>query len=125
MSVLSYRIKIRGSRGQNKYEALFDSGASDSMIRSDLVDDLEVATNLPEPISYETATEDEHITVNKAVGLDFYIDGIRLRDEFLVVENLSEEVIIGASTMQKCRMKLNFEEDRVMVDPRIMRKILK
>jgi hypothetical protein len=125
MSVLSYRIKIRGSMGQNKYEALFDSGASDSMIRSDLVDALEIPTQLPEPLSFETAKDGEYLIVDEAVGLDFYIDGIRLRDEFLMVKELSEEVIIGASTMQKCKMKLNFEEDRVMVDPRVMRKILK
>jgi hypothetical protein len=32
--------------------------------------------------------------------LDFYIDGIRLSDEFLITPELSEELIIGAATMQ-------------------------
>jgi len=41
--------------------------------------------------------------------------------EFLVVPNLSEDAIIGVATMQKWRMKLDFEHDRVVVDPRLAR----
>jgi hypothetical protein len=55
----------------------------------------------------------------KAVRLDFYIDDIQLSDEFLVVPGLSEEAIIGVATMQKWRMKLDFEHDRVIVDRRL------
>ncbi len=50
--------------------------------------------------------------------LDFYHEDVRLSDEFLVVPGLSEEIIIGAATMQKWRLKLDFENDRVIVDPR-------
>jgi hypothetical protein len=35
------------------------------------------------------------------------------------VPGLSEDVIIGVATMQKWRMKLDFEHDRVIVDPRL------
>lgn len=42
-----------------------------------------------------------------------------LSDEFLVLEDLSEEVIIGAATMQKWRMKLDFEHDTVSVDSKV------
>jgi len=52
------------------------------------------------------------------VTLDFYVNDILLSDEFLVVPNLSEEVIIGAATLQKWRIKLDFEHDQVMVDAR-------
>jgi hypothetical protein len=47
-----------------------------------------------------------------------------LPDEFLVVPGLSEEVIIGASAMQKWRLKLDFEYDRVIVDPSVAKLIL-
>ena len=46
-------------------------------------------------------------------------------DEFLVVPGLSEEVIIGAATMQKWRIKLNFEYDTAEVDPKVAKLILK
>jgi hypothetical protein len=32
---------------------------------------------------------------------------------------LSEEIIIGAATMQKWRIKLDFEHDTVWVDPKV------
>jgi hypothetical protein len=40
-------------------------------------------------------------------------------DEFLVVPGLSEEAVIGAATMQKWRIKLDFEHDTVHVDPKV------
>ncbi len=39
-------------------------------------------------------------------------------DEFMVIEDLSEPVIIGAATLQKWGMKLDFENDAVIIDPR-------
>jgi len=56
--------------------------------------------------------------------LDFYHEDVRLSDEFLVVPGLSEAVIIGSATMQKWRLKLDFEHDRVLVDPRVAKLIL-
>jgi hypothetical protein len=53
------------------------------------------------------------------VRLNFYIEGYRFSDEFMVIPGLSEPVIIGAATLQKWRMKLDFETDRVIIDPRV------
>jgi hypothetical protein len=125
ISVISYKIKLEGSKGEKKVEALFDSGSSDSLIKPEIALLLGNLEKLPDPISFETADEGAFMTVTDVVGLDFYIDGLRLRDEFLVVDNLSEDAIIGASTMQKFKMKLNFEDDRVIVDPRVTRKMVK
>jgi hypothetical protein len=36
----------------------------------------------------------------------------------MVVPGLSEQAIIGATTMQKWKIKLDFEHDQVTVDPR-------
>jgi hypothetical protein len=58
------------------------------------------------------------------VSLEFYKDDIRLSDEFLVVPNLSEDVVIGATTMQKWRIKLDFEHDTVIIDPKVAKLIL-
>ncbi len=80
---------------------------------------------LPSPLSFEAAKEGETVTVNEAVRLDFYIEGIRLSDEFFVSDTLSEEVIIGAKTMQAWRLKLDFEQDRVIVDQMVTRLMLK
>lgn len=57
--------------------------------------------------------------IEYAARLDFYINDILLSDEFIVVPGLSEEVVIGAATMQKWRIKLDFGQDRLVVDPRV------
>jgi len=44
---------------------------------------------------------------------------LNVSDEFLVVPTLSEEIIIGAATMQKWRIKLDFEHDTVWVYPKV------
>ncbi len=57
--------------------------------------------------------------------LDFEVNEINLSDEFMVVPRLSEEVIIGATTMQKWRIKLDFEHDAVIIEPKVAKLILK
>jgi len=54
-----------------------------------------------------------------AVRLNFYIGGYRFSDEFMVIEKLSNGVIIGAATLQKWRLKLDFERDEVIIDPKV------
>jgi hypothetical protein len=53
------------------------------------------------------------------VTLEFYINDVLMSDEFFVVPNLSEEVIIGAATLQKYRIKLDFEHEVVVLNPKM------
>ena len=66
-----------------------------------------------------TASEGHYIEIKERVTLDFYINDVLLSDEFLVVPGLSEEAIIGAATLKKWRIKLDFEHDQVIVDPKV------
>jgi hypothetical protein len=65
-----------------------------------------------------TASANHFIEITDVIRLDFLINDVLLSDEFLVVPGLSEEVIIGAATLQKWRIKLDFEHDNVHIDPR-------
>ena len=119
MAVIQKEIKLVGSKGEKKVEAIFDSGATYSCIDPELARRLEVVSPLPEPMDFGTAEKKRKVTANERVILNFYIDGYRFSDEFMLIPHLSEEVIIGASTLQKWRMKLNFETDEVIIDPRV------
>ena len=57
--------------------------------------------------------------------VDFYINDVRLSDEFYVVPGLSEDAILGVNTFQKWRIKLDFEHDTVIVDPKVAKAMLK
>ena len=74
---------------------------------------------LPEPMEFGTAKDGETVSAREGVRLNFILQGYRFSDEFMVIEGLSEELIIGAKTLQGWRMKLDFEAEKVIIDPRV------
>jgi predicted aspartyl protease len=119
MSVIKLPLLFVGSKGEKKLYTLFDNGANLSCIDKNHLNNLELPVSLGRVRKLATASEGHFIEVKDAVRLDFYIDDVLLSDEFLVVTGLSEKVIIGAATLQKWRIKLNFETDTVEVDPKV------
>jgi len=119
MAVIQKEIKLVGSKGKRNEVVLFDNGATYSCLEKSLAEELGILDRLPELFEIETAEKERKIKIKEHISLVFYINGYRFSDEFMVVENLSEPVIIGAATLQKWRMKLDFENDEVIIDPRV------
>ena len=119
MAVIQKTIRFAGSKGRQEVLALFDSGATYSCIRPELAAALEVVLPLPEPMDFGTARDGETVTAHERVSLNFYFNGYRFSDEFMLIPGLSEPIIIGTATLQKWRMKLDFEADDVIIDPRV------
>lgn len=119
MSVIRLPLLYAGSKGEKHLLTLFDSGANLSCIHPEHVASIEEAISLGRVRRLSTVSEGHYIEIKERVALDFYIDDVLLSDEFLVVPGLSEEAIIGAATLQKWRIKLNFEYDTVEVDPKV------
>ena len=122
--VLCIPLLFEGSKTSRNLYALFDRGATYSCINEDIVEEFEIFTSLHTPLKLATASEHVFMEITHRITLDFYKDDIRMSDEFLVVSNLSEEVAIGAATMQKWRIKLDFENDTVIIDPKVAKLIL-
>jgi hypothetical protein len=118
MFIIKHPLLYVGSKGEKTLYTLFDSGANLSCIHPDLINDLENPIHLGRVRKLATASEGHYIEITERVSLDFYINDVLLSDEFLVVPGLSEEAIIGAATLQKWRIKLDFEHDQVIVDPK-------
>lgn len=118
MAVIQKDIRLVGTLGSKEELALFDSGATYSCINPELAKQLDVVIRLPEPRIFGTAKNGETLEATEAIRLDFYVEGYRFSDEFMLIPELSENVIIGAKTLQSWRMKLDFEADEVIIDPR-------
>jgi hypothetical protein len=119
MSIIKNPLLFIGSKGEKTLYALFDSGANLSCIHPDVLDGLEVPIKLGRPRKVATASEGHFIEIKEWVLLEFYLNDVLLSDKFLIVPGLSEEAIIGAATMQKWRIKLDFEHHTVHVDPKV------
>jgi len=117
--IIQKRVKLVGSKGTREVEALFDSGATYSCIRPDIAREIDISIPLPEPMVFGSAKNGDFLTANEAVRLNFFLKDCRFSDEFMLIPDLSEELIIGAKTLQAWRMKLDFEADDVIVDPRV------
>jgi hypothetical protein len=119
MSMITGRIRLSGSKGDKNVDALYDSGASVSFLKKSIAESVEMITPLPIVYTAKTAKNGETIEISEAVRVDFYVGNIRLSDEFFITEDLTEDAIIGAATMQKWRLKLDFENDKVLIDPQV------
>lgn len=123
MSLLELPCTLVGSRGRACTVCLFDSGASYSVIRRTTAERIARLQPLPEPFVFETAAAGEFITAEFGVILEFFLEDAPrcFTDEFMVLDTLSEELIIGATTMQKWRIKLDLAEEKVLYDGRVQR----
>jgi hypothetical protein len=119
MAIIQKKLSLEGSKGKEEVIALFDTGSTYSCIKPELALKLGIIGKLPRGIELRTAKEGEVLVATQRISLDFYLDGYRFSDEFILLLNLSEPVIIGAKTMQAWRFKLDLENDEVIIDPRV------
>jgi hypothetical protein len=119
MTVIQKKIKLVGVKGEEEIDAVFDTGSTYSRIQPELAHKLETVLKLPEPMEFSTAEKDRKPIATECIRLNFHFDGLRFSDEFMLIPGLSEPVVIGAKTLQAWRMKLDFEREEVIVDPRV------
>lgn len=123
--IIRLPVQFEGSAGEKTLYTLFDCGATFSCIHPDFANKIGHVEKLFRPLDIATASDGVYMKIEERIITDFYIQDIRLSDEFMIVPNLSEEAIIGVTTMQKWRIKLDFEHDTVIIDPKIAKAILK
>jgi hypothetical protein len=117
VSVLEHEVTIIGTKGRARCRALFDSGASYSIVRRDIAERIGNIGPLPVPEDwvFETARPGDYVQAAGILHLDFRFDDSRAHfsDEFVVFDELSEELIVGATTMQKWQIRLDFVKESV------------
>ena len=125
MSIIKIPLHFEGSKGEKTLYTLIDTGATFSCISPEYAEELAHLEKLFRPMEIGTAAVGHYLRIEKRVTLDFYYNDIRLSDEFMVIPGLSEDAILGVNTLQKWRIKLDFEHDTIIVDPKVAKAILK
>lgn len=124
MGLLIKRLQVIGDKGTRRLQVLFDTGASSSFVRRDIAGFLATILRLPSPQVYTLGDGVGRLRATETAVLYVTIKGIRISDNFVVVPRLSDEMIIGANTLQKWRVKLDLENEDVLIDRRIARLLL-
>ena len=118
MSVLQKEILLVGSRGSRRCSALFDSGSSYSIVRRDIAESLQPLSPLANPDDwvFETAKAGDTLRAAFSVALTFRFDdsAASFTDIFIVIDECSEQVVIGAKTLQSSQIVLDFKEESIL-----------
>jgi hypothetical protein len=110
-------IQFEGIFNKNTLKASFDNAFLYSCIDSSLIKNLSHKTSLfrkKTMIINGASFEIHEVTI-----LDFYINNTCLSDEFMIIPNLSKQVIIGETTIRKWRIKIDTEQKSVSVNPAV------
>lgn len=124
MGLIVKKLRVAGDKGERRLQVLFDTGASTSFVRRDVVEKMATVVKLPSPETYTLGDGVGKLRVNETVVLHLSINGVRISDNFIVAPRLADEVIIGANTLQKWRIKLDLENEKVIIDKRMARLLL-
>lgn len=118
-------LHFRGSVGRADLCAVFEPAVSYSRISAEHAAILAAIRCLPEPQELESLDDSANLKAKQVVVLDFYLNDLRLSDEFMVMPVADADAIIGALTMRKWHIKLDTEQDKVITDPRAGKHILR
>ena len=72
---------------------------------------------MPGPYEFTMADGRGTITVSETINLDFPFGDARIYYFFFVVDELAQEMIIGTDMMQRWKMKPDFDNDDIDIDP--------
>jgi len=118
------KLPVFGDKGRTRVQVLFDTGASSSFVRRYIAESLATILKLPSPEMYTLGDGVGRLRATETAVLYIIVKGIRISDNFIVVSKLSDEMILGASTLQKWRVKLDLENEDVLIDRRVSRLLL-
>lgn len=114
MGLIYKIVTVAGNKSSKAVKALFDSGASESFIRADIAKQLASLTKLPNPKTFEMGRG--NLKVTRAMIGDVRLNGATLFVTLLVVPNLTEELILGADFFQRWKIRLQPENEEIILD---------
>jgi len=116
MGLIIKNLKIAGDKGDGEVTCLFDTGSSKTLIREDIAERFATIVSLIHPIYFKMADGKTELEARKVVNLFITINGCEIFEPAIVVKDLSDEMLIGAETMQVKKIKLDLENEKIIID---------
>ena len=110
-----YRVlRVRSSRGELAVKALFDTGASFTVIRRDVAE--KIGHILPTDVREVTlANGKTKLKVLGYIPISTVLEGSPIDDIAYVIEELAEELIVGVKVMEFYDIRLDPSTNRITV----------
>jgi predicted aspartyl protease len=110
-----YRVlRVRSSRGELNVKALFDTGASFTVVRRDVAE--KIGHILPTDVREVTLTDGKtKLKVLGYIPISTVLEGSPIDDIAYVIEELAEELIVGVKVMEFYDIKLDPSTNRIIV----------
>ena len=121
MGLIIKNYTVTGDKDSATVQALLDTGAGASFLRRDIAERVGTIAPIAQPQRFTMADGKEALTVDETVNLNVTMEGVSLFFTFLVIEELGEEMIIGADMMQRWKIRLDPEQEAVSIDPLALR----
>jgi len=120
MGLIYKRIPVAGNKGRRTIRVLMDTGASYTVIRGSVARQLATPAPLAQPITARFASGEGEI--KETVNLSLRLNGHDVFTPALVLEGLSEELVIGAEFFQRYKVVLDPEREEIrFTDPEALK----
>jgi predicted aspartyl protease len=107
-------LKIRSSKGELIMKALFDTGASFTVVKKDVAE--KVGHILPTDVKEVTLADGRtKLKVLGYIPISMTLEGSPIDDIAYVIEDLAEELIIGVRVMEFYDIKLDPSKNKIVV----------
>ena len=120
MGMIIKEYTVTGNLNSGTVRVLYDTGAGASFVRRIIAEPLGTIVPSPIPMTFTMADGQEAFTVDQAIQLAVAVDDTRLLYTFFVVDDLAEDLIIGADMMQRWKISLDLDNQAVSIDPRAL-----
>jgi predicted aspartyl protease len=119
MGLIYKDLEFVGTKGSKVMRVLMDTGASESFLRES---EAQAITDLfQSPVSVMVELGKGFVAVAELAIAAVNLDGHRVHWTFYVLEDLTEEAVIGADFFQRWKIKLDPATEDLIVDPQALK----
>ena len=115
MGLIYKQLRVQGDLGERELRALFDTGSSRCLIRMDIAHEIATVNKSPDKLRFQTASG--ILETQEAITSTIWIDEHPLLWFFIVAAELPEELILGADFFQVWKIRLDPENEEIILDP--------
>ena len=118
MGMIVKEYTVTGTQRSDLVRARYDADSRDSLVRRDVAERLGNVGSLPSVVNVRTNGVYRALNSCGSVHLDIDVDGVKVMHHFYVVDELPEEIVIGADMIRKWKISLDLDNETATADPR-------